>query len=81
MRRWDVLWAVQSLALRWRALARRKEVRGRSLQEAMDRLEGADEEAVAGQRMALDRLLEALQDADTPEVGKVFEARARPCWC
>ena len=69
VRRWEVLWAVQALALRWRALARRKEVRARALQEAMARLEGNEEEAAAAQRMALDRLLEALQDADTPEVG------------
>ena len=73
MRRWDVLYAVQALALRWRALARRKEVRQRALQEAMDRL-GVDDdgdEAVTAQKRALDRLMLALQEADTPEV-RVF---------
>ena len=70
VRRWDVLYAVQALALRWRALARRKEVRQRALQDALDRLGGDndDDEAVLAQKRALDRLMLALQEADTPEV-------------
>jgi len=35
IRQWDVLWWVHSMALRWRALARRKETREKAYQDAL----------------------------------------------
>eukprot|EP00884_Botryococcus_braunii_P001188 jgi/Botrbrau1/1106/Bobra.0162s0007.1 len=71
VRRWDVLWAVQGLARKWRALQRRREVRQRTYEAAMER--AATEE----ERDAISTCLEALVDAFSAEEVDDVDAKFR----
>lgn len=62
IRRWDVLWYVHSLALKWRALARRKEIREKAYTDALER---APTQAA---QLAIDALIEMLRKATSNEV-------------
>ncbi|BDA45673.1 Transcription elongation factor SPT6 [Coccomyxa sp. Obi] len=61
IRRWDVLWYVHSLALKWRALARRKEIREKAYTDALER---APTQAA---QLAIDALIEMLRKATNNE--------------
>ena len=68
LRRWDVLWAVQSLAQRYRTLARRRELKEKAYGAAAER--ALDEHEASGYR----RCQEAVRRAATMEV--IWLARA-----
>lgn len=63
IRRWDVLWWVHGMALRWRALARRKETREKAYQDAMVSTPSTKDQ------IAVHALLEILRKATSAEVG------------
>lgn len=65
MRRWDVLWAVQSLGLRYRALAKRRELRQKAYEAAVERFM-SDEQSE--DYSALQDCISGLQEATTTEV-------------
>lgn len=61
MQRYEVLWAVHSFSLKWRALQRRREVRRAAFQEALA-------EAIDDDKAAIQECLDALEAAQSPEV-------------
>ena len=61
MQRYEVLWAVHSFSLKWRALQRRREVRRAAFQEALA-------EAIDDDKAATQECLDALEAAQSPEV-------------
>lgn len=75
IRRWDVLWYVHSMALKWRALARRKEIREKAYQDALERAPDENAQGTIG------ALLETLQKADSPEVRTPVLSCVRPFIC
>lgn len=76
MRRWDVLWSVHTLAVQWRALAKRREVRMRSFETALGRA-ATDEE-----RDAISSCITALQEAQSAEVCSLWPPlRVYLCEC
>ena len=74
MQRYEVLWAVHSFSLKWRALQRRREVRHAAFQAAL--AAAADEE-----RAAIQECLDALATAQTFEVHPLTSSHAwLPCF-
>ena len=66
LRRWDVLWAVHSLGLRYRALALRQEQRRRAYEAAEEQYTGPEQEA---DRNAITECINDLADVQSMEVG------------
>ena len=63
MQRYEVLWAVHSFSLKWRALQRRREVRRAAFQEALA-------EAIDDDKAAIQECLNALEASQSPEVSE-----------
>ncbi|CAL8470742.1 g10284 [Coccomyxa elongata] len=61
IRRWDVLWYVHSMAVKWRALARRKEIREKAYTDALERVPNTEAQ------LAIDALIEMLRKANSSE--------------
>ncbi|KAK9807078.1 hypothetical protein WJX73_001549 [Symbiochloris irregularis] len=68
--RWDVLWAVYSLGVRYRALARRKELRRRAYDAALDKADGPE-------RKGINDCIDELEEVQTSEALDDLDAQFR----
>eukprot|EP00887_Chlorella_sp_A99_P000019 scaffold16.g19.t1 len=71
IRRWDVLWAVEELAERWRTLQRRREARAAAYERALSAARDDWEQGM------LQRCLELLQEGTSLEAVEDVEAKFR----
>lgn len=73
IRRWELLWYVHGMALKWQAFAKRKERRMREFQAALEIVDDAD------MQMVIKRLIEALAKASTDEVIMAGQSSSKIC--